>query len=152
MFVSWGDSWGTSWSDSWGYGVVPPVQTGPSVPQKFQRWASYQKIPGSFIRQVSPGVYLRVTPENLDPQVVVNEQVIAPAATISTNILAKQILGDRAVRKIRKELRRVNELETRLAEQERLSRAVNAKLRATLDREISLREDDEDVVFLLLNS
>jgi hypothetical protein len=119
MFVSWGDSWGTSWSDSWGYGVVPPVQTGPSVPQKFQRWASYQKIPGSFIRQVSPGVYLRVTPENLDPQVVVNEEVIAPAATISTNSL---------------------------------SRAVNAKLRATLDREISLREDDEDVVFLLLNS
>jgi hypothetical protein len=87
----------------------------------------------------------------------VGQQEIGPAELLSAkgNPLAKQILGDRAVRKIRRELRRIRDTETRLAEQERLLRQSNAalqqmeaKIRSKLEWEAA---DEEDVEFILLN-
>lgn len=82
-----------------------------SVPTKFARWASYQRRPGSFIRQVSPGVYLRAG-RNEPPVVVVNDREIGPAEGVRGDRLAEMLsqgLGKRDVRKIRKILRRLDE-------------------------------------------
>lgn len=83
-----------------------------SVPTKFARWASYQRRPGSFIRQVSPGVYLRATKDQ-PPVVVVNDREIGPAENVRGDRLAGMLskgLDKRDARKIRKILRRLDEL------------------------------------------
>ena len=138
-------------------GPPPPVPTGPSVPTRLGRYASYRKDGNSLIRQIAPGIYLRAGSEELLPNVIVGQQEIGPAELLSAkgNALAKQILGDRAVRKIRKELRRIRDTETRLAEQERLLRQSNAalqqmeaRIRAKLEWEAA---DEEDVEFIILN-
>lgn len=82
-----------------------------SVPTKFARWASYQRRPGSFIRQVSPGVYLRAGKDE-PPVVVVNDREIGPAENVRGDRLAEMLsqgLGRRDARKIRKILRRLDE-------------------------------------------
>lgn len=140
-----------------GTGVVPPVQTGPSAPTRLGRYASYRRDGDSLIRQIAPGIYLRAGSEELLPNVIVGQQDIGSAEFVSAkgNPLAKQILGDRAVRKIRRELRRIRDTETRLAEQQRLLRQSNAalqqmeaKIRSKLEWEAA---DEEDVEFILLN-
>jgi len=156
MFVSWGDSWGTSWGVSWGSGA-PPIPSGPSAPTRLARYASYRRDGSAFIRQIAPGIYLRAGSEELLPNVIVGQQEVGSAELLSAkgNPLAKQILGDRAVRKIRRELRRIRDTENRLAEQERLLRQSNAalqqmeaKIRAKLEWEAA---DEEDVEFIILN-
>lgn len=140
-----------------GTAVVPPVQTGPSAPTRLGRYASYRRDGDSLIRQIAPGIYLRAGSEELLPNVIVGQQDIGSAEFVSAkgNPLAKQILGDRVTRKIRRELRRIRDTETRLAEQERLLRQSNAalqqmkaKIRAKLEWEAA---DEEDVEFILLN-
>lgn len=82
-----------------------------SVPQKFARWASYQRKPGSFLRQVSPGVYLRAGTDE-PPVVVVNDRELGPAADLRGDRLAGMLaqgLDRRDARKIRKILRRLDE-------------------------------------------
>lgn len=82
-----------------------------SVPQKFARWASYQRKPGSFLRQVSPGVYLRAGTDE-KPVIVVNDQEIGTAENLRGDRLAGMLaqgLDRRDVRKIRKILRRLDE-------------------------------------------
>lgn len=140
-----------------GTAVVPPVQTGPSAPTRLGRYASYRRDGDSLIRQIAPGIYLRAGSEELLPNVIVGQQDIGSAEFVSAkgNPLAKQILGDRVTRKIRRELRRIRDTETRLAEQERLLRQSNAalqqmeaKIRAKLEWEAA---DEEDVEFIILN-
>ena len=88
------------------------VGRGPSVEQKFSRWASYRHVGSQYIRQVSPGVYLRARPEDKTPVVVVQEQEIGRLDKIS---LRGQAIADfinrTEQRKLRKELRRIRQIE-----------------------------------------
>ncbi len=82
-----------------------------SVPQKFARWASYQRRPNSFLRQVSPGVYLRASTTE-KPVVVLNNREIGPADDLRGERLAAMLaqgLDRRDARKIRKILRRLDD-------------------------------------------
>lgn len=137
--------------------VPPPVVIKPSAPTRLARYASYRQDGSAFIRQIAPGIYLRAGSEELLPNVIVGQQEVGSAEVLSAkgNPLAKQILGDRVTRKIRRELRRIRDTETRLAEQERLLRQSNAalqqmeaKIRSKLEWEAA---DEEDVEFILLN-
>lgn len=106
---------------------------GASVPTKFARWASYQRRPGTFIRQVSPGVYLRASKTEA-PVVVVNEREIGPAEDVRGERLAAMLaqgLDKRDARKIRKILRRLDEPTpepVKSAEAEKLIAEVNASM------------------------
>ena len=137
--------------------IGPPVGAGPSAPMRLTRYASYRRDSGAFIRQVSPGVFLRASSEELLPNVVVGQEEVGSAEVLAAkdNPLAKQILGDRAVRKIRRELRRLQESGSRLAEQERLLQQSNAALRE-MDAKIKAKlaadaADEEDLEFIVLN-
>lgn len=135
----------------------PPVVVKPSAPTRLARYASYRRDSGAFIRQVAPGVFLRASSEELLPNVVVGQEEVGSAEVLAAkdNPLAKQILGDRAVRKIRRELRRLQESGSRLAEQERLLQQSNAALRE-MDAKIKAKlaadaADEEDLEFIVLN-
>lgn len=80
----------------------------PSVEQKFARWASYRRVGSNYLRQVSPGVFLRVRPEERVPQVVVKDKVVGPLDKLSLRGQAIALgLTKSDQRKLRKELRRI---------------------------------------------
>ena len=95
--------------------TVPTAAKAPSVEQKFARWASYQRIGSSYIRQVSPGVYLRVRPEETVPQIVAQERNIGRLDEVSLrgNAIALGLTKEDQ-RKLRKELRKIKAEEARV--------------------------------------
>jgi len=95
--------------------TVPTAAKAPSVEQKFARWASYQRIGSSYIRQVSPGVYLRVRPEETVPQIVAQERDIGRLDEVSLrgNAIALGLTKEDQ-RKLRKELRKIKAEEARV--------------------------------------
>lgn len=95
--------------------AVPAAAKAPSVEQKFARWASYQRIGSSYIRQVSPGVYLRVRPEETVPQIVAQERDIGRLDEVSLrgNAIALGLTKEDQ-RKLRKELRKIKAEEARV--------------------------------------
>lgn len=87
----------------------------PSVEQKFARWASYRRVGSNYIRQVSPGVYLRVRPEERVPQVVVQESDVGRLDEVPLRGQAIALgLTKTDQRKLRKELRRIEVEERRV--------------------------------------
>lgn len=135
-----------------------------SVPTKFARWASYQRRPGSFIRQVSPGVYLRAGKDK-SPVVVVNDREIGPAEDVRGDRLAEMLsqgLGRRDARKIRKILRRLDEppevaaldpvpipLAPKSTEAQKLIEEVNASMPRPMHTTVTVDYCEEEIAVLV---
>jgi hypothetical protein len=128
------------------------------------RWASYQRRPGTFIRQVSPGVYLRATSTEA-PVVFVNDRDIGPAENVRGDKLAGMLaqgLDRRDARKIRKILRRLEEppdlVEVvpkpppeppKSAEAEKLIEEVNASMPKPMRTTVTVDYCEEEIAVLV---
>lgn len=95
--------------------LAPEGKKAPSVPIKFGRWASYRRDGNEYIRQVSPGVYLRIRPEETAPAVVAHGEEIGRVTEISLRgpemaaLLVKGI-ERKVIRKLREEARKPAEV------------------------------------------
>lgn len=95
--------------------LTPETRRVASVPIRYGRWASYRSADSGYIRQVSPGVYLRIRPEESIPEVIVENVSLGPVTELplrgpDTVALLARGLERRTIRKLREEARKPAEV------------------------------------------